>query len=100
MVNFLLGLWCGQVLIFILMYAGFIRNERGKPDMCNDCERLHEQLQQQAGEMFGLKKNINRLRSALKKEKREKAKILEEKHKNQKPHLIKGQKRGARGFHG
>jgi hypothetical protein len=65
--------------------------------MCSDCTRLHEQLKQQSGEMFGLKKNINRLRSALKKERREKANILKEKDKQ---HLRKGQKRGKHGFHG
>jgi hypothetical protein len=64
--------------------------------MCKDCERLHEQLQKQSGEMYGLKKNINRLRSALKKERREKANILKEKDPQ---HLRKGQKRSRHGFH-
>ena len=62
--------------------------------MCQDCERLHEQLQKQAGEMFGLKKNINRLRSALKKERREKAQLVKEKDPQ---HLRKGQKRSRFG---
>lgn len=65
--------------------------------MCRDCERLHEQLQEQSGEMFGLKRRIARLRSELKKERLEKAKILKEKTKNKKPELRKGQKRSHYG---
>ena len=62
--------------------------------MCEDCTRLHEQLQKQAGEMFGLKKNINRLRSSLKKERREKANMQKEKDQQ---HLRKGRKRSRFG---
>lgn len=62
--------------------------------MCNDCTRLHEQLQQQSYEMYGLKRRIIRLRSELKKERREKDKILKEKEKN---HYRNGQKRGKFG---
>ena len=44
--------------------------------------------------MFGLKKNINRLRSSLKKERREKANMQKEKDQQ---HLRKGRKRSRFG---
>jgi hypothetical protein len=68
--------------------------------MCKDCERLHEQLQEQSGIMFGLRRRISQLRGELKYERREKEKIIKEKRKNQKPQLRKGQKRGQHGRNG
>jgi len=68
--------------------------------MCEDCGRLHEQLQEQAGIMFALRRRITRLRSQLKDERREKEKILKEQNKNNKQHLRKGQKRGHHGRNG
>jgi hypothetical protein len=69
-------------------------------DMCRDCEKLHEQLQEQAGIMFGLRKTISNLRGEVRYERREKEKLIKEKKKNQKPPLRKGQKRGKYGRNG
>lgn len=67
--------------------------------MCDDCARLHDELQKQAGIMFGLRKRITRLQGELRHERREKAKLLKE--KKEKSHYRNGQKRGSRkGFHG
>jgi hypothetical protein len=63
--------------------------------MCQDCERLHEELQRQAGEMFGLRRAITNLRAELKEERRAKQKLIKEKKKGQKPHYKNG-KRGSK----
>jgi hypothetical protein len=65
--------------------------------MCQDCERLHEQLQQQSYEMYQLRCKIRRLRSELKKERVEKAKLLKDSTKNTKIRPRKGQKRSRFG---
>jgi hypothetical protein len=67
--------------------------------ICNDCTRLYEQLHQQEYEMFGLKRRITQLRSELKKERREKEKILKDIRQKTAPRLRKGQKRSRHGFH-
>jgi hypothetical protein len=58
--------------------------------ICLDCVRLHEQLQKQAGEMYGLRKTITNLKKELKGERR---KLEHMRKKNEKIHLRKGQKR-------
>ena len=68
--------------------------------MCKDCARLHEQLQEQSGIMFGLRRTISKLRGEVRYERREKEKILKEVKKNRKPPLRKGQKRGSHGRNG
>lgn len=63
--------------------------------MCQDCEVLHERLQQQAGQMFQMRKAIVNLRGQLKYERREKEKILKDRRQEQKrQHYRNGQKRG------
>lgn len=66
--------------------------------MCQDCERLHEELHKQAAVMFGLRKRITRLQGELRHERKEKAKLLKEKKEQQ--HYRNGQKRGKRGRNG
>lgn len=68
--------------------------------MCGDCIRLHDELQKQAGEMYGLRRRINNLRDDLKGERRKNAQLIKDKKKNEKPHLRKGQKRGRFGRNG
>jgi Zn-finger protein len=65
--------------------------------MCNDCTRLHEQLQQQSEEMYGLRKRITRLYGELRYERKSKAKLLKEKKEKEKQHVRKGQKRSRFG---
>jgi len=66
--------------------------------MCEDCARLHEELQKQSAVMFSLRKCITRLQGELRHERREKAKVLKEKKEQQ--HYKNGQKRGKHGRHG
>jgi hypothetical protein len=69
--------------------------------MCEDCTRLHEQLQIQAEEMFRLRKRITRLQGELKYERRKTAVLLKEKKDlKQSQHYRNGQKRGNRGRNG
>lgn len=68
--------------------------------MCMDCPRLHEELQKQAGEMYGLRKRITNLQGELRYERKEKAKLIKEKKQGQKQHYKNGQKRGKYGFNG
>jgi phage shock protein A len=63
--------------------------------MCQDCTRLHEQLQQQSEEMFGLRRRIRNLTRDLKAERR-KLEHLRGK-KSDKQHVRKGQKRSRFG---
>lgn len=65
--------------------------------MCNDCVRLHEQLQEQSATMFGLRRTISNLRGEVRYERREKEKLMKEMRKNRKPPLRKGQKRSNYG---
>lgn len=62
--------------------------------MCMDCARLHDELQKHQGEMFALRKRITSLQSELRYERREKAKLIKDKKKEQKQHY-KNRKRGA-----
>lgn len=57
---------------------------------CRDCERLHEQLQQQSEEMFGLKRRIRNLTKELKGERRKLEHMRKDKNEQ---FLRKGQKR-------
>lgn len=61
--------------------------------MCQDCERLYEELQKQESISFGLRRTISNLRGEVRYERREKEKLQKEMRKNRKPHLRKGQKR-------
>jgi hypothetical protein len=63
--------------------------------MCNDCGRLHAELQKQSAEMYGLRKRITSLVGELKYERREKGKLIKEKKKGQKQHYKNG-KRGTK----
>jgi uncharacterized coiled-coil DUF342 family protein len=63
--------------------------------MCNDCTRLHEQLQQQSEEMFGLRRRIRNIQRELKGERR-KLENLRGKKSDKQP-LRKGQKRSRFG---
>jgi hypothetical protein len=65
--------------------------------MCQDCVSLHEQLQKQSYEMYGLRQRIKHLRSDLKKERREKEKIIKSQQENEKLHYRNGRKRGKFG---
>lgn len=66
--------------------------------MCQDCERLYEELQKQEAISYGLRKRISSLKGELKFERKEKAKLLKEKKEQQ--HYRNGQKRGKRGRNG
>jgi hypothetical protein len=69
--------------------------------MCQDCERLYEELKKQEAISYGLRKRISSLKGELRYERKEKAKLLKEKRElNQKQHYRNGQKRGHRGNHG
>lgn len=69
--------------------------------MCEDCQRLYDELQKQEAVSYGLRKHITSLRGELKFERREKEKLLKElKEKRKHDHYRNGQKRGQRGFHG
>jgi hypothetical protein len=61
--------------------------------MCQDCERLYEELKKQEAISYGLRKWISSLKGELKYERREKAKLLKEK-REQKQHYRNGRKRG------
>jgi hypothetical protein len=63
--------------------------------MCNDCVRLHEELQKQAAISYGLRKRISALKGELKYERQSKAQLIKEKKERQ--HLRKGQKRSHYG---
>ena len=65
--------------------------------MCADCQRLHEQLQENHHEMYVLRRTVSNLQMELKGERR---KVEHFRKKNDKQHIRKGQKRGARGFNG
>lgn len=60
--------------------------------MCQDCNRLHEELQKQAGIMYGLRKRITNLKGELKYERVKNAELVKE--NRQKQHYRNGQKRG------
>jgi hypothetical protein len=66
-------------------------------ERCPGCDRLHEQLQQQSAEMYGLRKRITRLYGELRYERKSKAKIIKEKKEKEKQHVRKGQKRSRFG---
>jgi hypothetical protein len=63
--------------------------------MCNDCARLHEELQKQSAIMYGMRKRITGLSNDLKYERREKDKLIKEKKKGQRQHYKNG-KRGSK----
>lgn len=63
--------------------------------MCQDCVRLHEELQSQSAIMYSLRKRISSLKGELRYERRSKALLIKEKKK--KDPLRKGQKRGRYG---
>lgn len=60
--------------------------------MCQDCERLYEELKKQQAIMFGLRKRISSLNGELRHERREKQKLI--KQNKEKQHYRNGQKRG------
>lgn len=63
--------------------------------MCQDCERLFEELQKQEAISYGLRKRISALKGELRYERKEKAKLLKEKREQKKKqHYRNGQKRG------
>ena len=62
--------------------------------MCNDCLVLHARLQEQAEQMFHMKRTIINLRKDLKGERRKVEHFRKEKDKQ---HLRKGQKRSRHG---
>lgn len=66
--------------------------------MCQDCQRLHEELQKQSAIMYGLRKRISSLKGELRYERKAKALLIKEKKK--KEPLRKGQKRGKYGRNG
>jgi hypothetical protein len=65
--------------------------------MCQDCDRLHEELHKQAEEMFGLRRTIRNLTKEVKSERHKNAHLRKDKNKQ---HVRKGQKRGAYGRNG
>jgi hypothetical protein len=65
--------------------------------MCQDCQRLHDELKKQQGIMYGLRKRISSLKGELRHERQEKAKLL--KQTKEKQHYRNGRKRG-RTMHG
>jgi hypothetical protein len=66
--------------------------------MCQDCERLYEELKKQEAISYGLRKRISSLKGELKFERREKAKLLKEKKEQQ--HYRNSRKKGMRGRNG
>lgn len=60
--------------------------------MCQDCERLYEELKKQQEIMFGLRKRISSLNGELRHERREKQKLI--KQNKEKQHYRNGRKRG------
>ena len=66
--------------------------------MCQDCQRLHEELQKQSAIMYGLRKRISSLKGELRYERQSKAQLIKEKKK--KDLIRKGQKRGFYGRNG
>ena len=65
--------------------------------MCQDCLVLHQRLQEQAEQMFHMKRTIINLRKEIKGERRKVEHFRKEKEKQ---HLRKGQKRGKFGRNG
>lgn len=63
--------------------------------MCQDCQRLYDELQKQEAISYGLRKRISSLRGELKYERHSKNELLKELRQKRKQHLRKGQKRGA-----
>lgn len=66
--------------------------------MCQDCIRLHDELQKQAYIMYGLRKRIRNLNGELKHERQERVKLLKEKKEQQ--HYRNSRKKGMRGRNG
>lgn len=66
--------------------------------MCQDCQRLHEELQKQSAITYSLRKRISSLKGELRYERQSKALLLKE--KKQKQHYQNGQKRGKYGRNG
>jgi hypothetical protein len=62
--------------------------------MCNDCERLYDELQKQEGISYGLRKRISSLMGELRWERKERAKLVKELKQGKKQHYRNGQKRG------
>jgi hypothetical protein len=62
--------------------------------MCNDCERLYDELQKQEGISYGLRKRITSLKGELRFERQEKAKLQKELRHGKQQHYRNGQKRG------
>jgi hypothetical protein len=62
--------------------------------MCQDCVRLHEQLQQQSEEMFVFQRRIRNLQRQLKGERRKLEHMRKKKEEN---HYRSGQKRSRFG---
>lgn len=73
-------------------------NLKGDDGVCQDCRRLHEQLQVEAEEKFHLKRRITRLQGELKHERHLNRKLRIERQKESQ-HFRKGRKRG-RTFNG
>jgi hypothetical protein len=61
--------------------------------MCQDCVRLHDELQKQAAISYGLRKRITSLKGELRYERQERVKLIKEA-KEKKQHYRNGQKRG------
>lgn len=47
--------------------------------MCKDCGRLHEELRKRNEEMYGLRQQITRLETGIRKERSDKRKLVKEK---------------------
>lgn len=66
--------------------------------MCEDCGVLHERLKEMSYELFQVKRACSNLQKDLRKERREKGKLVKD--RKEQHHYRNGQKRGRNGRNG